>query len=71
MLQHQADFHIKCMARVLNVSRSGFYAWPQHAWQKTPSDLRREIGDNRVAIAFAGHKGRSGARRLHYDLLAE
>nr|ULG19876.1 transposase [Yersinia frederiksenii] len=71
MQQHQADFRIKSMARVLAVNRSGFYAWLQHAGQKTLSQERREVCDSRVASAFAGHKGRYGARRLYHERLAE
>ncbi len=58
MQQHQADFRITCMARVLAVSRSGFYAWRQRAGQKAPSQLRRELCDSHVASAFVEHKGR-------------
>lgn len=71
MQQHQADFRITCMAQVLAVSRSGFYAWRQRAGQKIPSQLRRERCDSRVASAFAEHKGRYGARRLYHELHAE
>ncbi|MGP3221160.1 IS3 family transposase [Serratia bockelmannii] len=71
MQQHQADFRITCMARVLAVSRSGFYAWRQRAGQKAPSQLRRELCASRVASAFVEHKGRYGARRLYHELRAE
>lgn len=71
MQQHQADFRITCMARVLAVSRSGFYAWRQRVGQKTASQLRRDLCDSRVAGAFAEHKSRYGARRLYHELRAE
>lgn len=68
MQQYQAEFRIKSMARVLGVSRSGFYAWSQRRGKKTASQLRRELCDTRVASAFSEQKGRSGARRLRLDL---
>jgi len=68
MQQYQAEFRINCMARVLDVSRSGFYAWRQRCGQKTASQQRRELCDTRVASSFAEQKGRNGARRLLLDL---
>lgn len=56
------------MARVLNVSRSGFYAWRQRGGRKTVTQRHRELCDIRVACAFSEQKGRSGARRLRLDL---
>lgn len=68
MQQHQAEFRINTMARVLNVSRSGFYAWCRRDGQKSATQQRREDCDARVAQAFAEQKGRNGARRLRHDL---
>lgn len=68
MQQHQAEFRINSMARVLNVSRSGFYAWRRRDGQKSATQQRREDCDARVALAFAEQKGRNGARRLRHDL---
>ncbi|WP_440866408.1 IS3 family transposase [Symbiopectobacterium purcellii] len=68
MQQYQAEFRVKSMARVLVVSRSGFYAWSRRCGQKTVSQQRRELCDTRVASAFTEQKGRNGARRLRLDL---
>ncbi len=68
MQQYQAEFRVKSMARVLVVSRSGFYAWSRRCGQKTVSQQRRELCDTRVASAFTEQKGRNVARRLRLDL---
>jgi transposase InsO family protein len=56
------------MSRVLQVSRSGFYAWRQR--QRVPSSRQRRRAqiDRHVKAAFAARKGRSGAPRLTLDL---
>ncbi len=56
------------MARVLNVSRSGFYAWRRRGGRKTAAQQRREDCDARVAGVFLEQKGRYGARRLRHEL---
>ena len=71
MQQHQASFRIKIMARVLDVSRSGFYAWRHRIGQHSPAQMQRETCDSRVAKAFVENKERYGARRLRHELLAE
>lgn len=68
--QYQTEFRIKSMARVLGVSRSGFYAWRRRRGQKTASQQRRELCDTRIANAFNESKGRYGARRLRHELMA-
>ncbi|MBU6956097.1 IS3 family transposase, partial [Hahella sp. HN01] len=57
-----------CMARTLQVSRSGYYVWLHR--QKTPS-LRRQRQqslDIQVGAAFDKAKKRNGAPRLTKDL---
>lgn len=56
------------MSRVLDVSRSGFYAWQQRRGQTSSrSQLRAQL-DHQVAEAFVAHKSRYGSPRLTRDL---
>lgn len=67
MLAHRREFAIALMARVLEVSRSGFYGWLK---PKTPSSMAewREVLDQRVKAVFHAHKGRYGAPRITREL---
>ena len=68
MQKHRGEFRIKPMARVLDVSRSGFYAWGKRASEPSRRALARQALDVRVKAAFIAGKGRSGAPRLQDDL---
>ena len=66
MKAHQAHFPIAIMAKVLQVSRSGFYAW----LERSPS-ARAERDAEIVAairISHADSNGAYGALRIHEDL---
>jgi len=52
------------MARVLGVSRSGFYAWRARQGTVSVRAQAQHGLDTRVAEAFAAAKGRSGAIRI-------
>jgi transposase InsO family protein len=67
MEQHRQEFAIAVMARVLRVSRSGFYAWRQPSRSGRRAQERRAL-DERVKAAFEAHKGRYGAPRLTSEL---
>ena len=56
------------MVKVLNVSRSGYYAWVQR--QKRPSHryLKQQALDQKVKLAFNASKQRDGARRIQVEL---
>ena len=56
------------MSRVLQVSRSGYYAWRRRQNNPSPRQQRRERLDERVKRAFYARKGRSGSPRLARDL---
>jgi len=65
---HSGTFRITTMSRVLQVSRSGFYAWRQRKGRPSPRKQRQEQLDAAVRAAFEAGKGRSGSPRLTKDL---
>jgi putative transposase len=67
MERHAREFRIVLMARVLGVSRSGFYAW-RGCSGPGPRQRARTAMDVVVKQAFDARKGRSGAPRLTHDL---
>jgi putative transposase len=69
MKQWRLDYPVETMARVLDVSRSGFYAW----LDRPPSPHALEDERLKVAIAAAHVKTRQtyGAKRLQVELNAE
>ena len=69
MKQHKQQFTIKAMSRVLQISRSGYYAWLKRRQAGPgPRQRRREYLDQQVKTAFKAGKGRNGAPRIHRDL---
>jgi transposase InsO family protein len=68
MDEHQGTFGISGMSRVLQVSRSGYYAWRRRQNKPSPRRQRRERLDETVKKAFDARKGRSGSPRLVRDL---
>lgn len=65
---YRKEHSISIMARVLGVSRSGYYAWktrPQSGRARTDELLKKEI-----ASVHACHHGEYGAPRIH-DALRE
>lgn len=67
MDEHRREFWIVIMARVLGVSRSGFYRWCQ-AREPSPRAKARAALDARVKALFDAHKGRYGAPRITAEL---
>jgi len=65
---HQAEFSIKAMCRVLRVARSGWYAWRLRRQQITPRQQFRLVCDADVQKAFTESKQRYGAPRLADEL---
>ena len=63
----RSQYSIMVMARVFEVSRSGFHAW----LKRPPSKHRQEDGRRKAAIRAAHEKTRRtyGARRLRKELL--
>lgn len=68
MQQHTRVFAISSMARVLQVSRSGFYAWIQRQSQVSERQCQREALDQQVKAVFESRKKRSGSPRLTLEL---
>lgn len=67
MKGHRGAFHVRTMARVLEVSSSGFYAWLRRPVVSIRAHCR-QVRDNLVKAAFFEHKRRHGAPRLVDDL---
>jgi hypothetical protein len=69
MKQWQDEYPVKAMAKVLEVSRSGYHAW----LGRPPSERAREDERLKVAIRAAHEKTRRvyGAARLQAELEAE
>lgn len=68
MEKHSGIFRIKTLCRVLEVSRSGFYAWRRCQAHPSRRQGRRAAIDHHVAEAFTARKGRCGAPTLSRDL---
>lgn len=68
MLTYCALFSISMMARVLLVSRSGYYSWLDNREVISWRVQQREAIDSLVKVAFVAGKGRYGAERIFYDL---
>ena len=69
MSDHQADYPIASMCRLLGVSPSGYYAW----LKRRPS--RRAVTDaaliGEIRAAHAASRGTYGAPRIHAELTAK
>jgi len=66
--KHRAEFSVKAMCRVLQVARSGWYAWRLRRHQITPRQQFRLVCDAAVRKAFTDAKQRYGASRLADEL---
>jgi len=67
-MEQHAQFKIKTMARVLKVSRTGFYDWRKRKDKPSPSQQRRDVRDTQIRSLFNAGKGRNGAPRLSKDM---
>lgn len=68
MEQHSTHFKIKTMARVLQVSRNGFYDWRGRRDKPSASQQRRDARDAQIRSLFEAGKARNGAPRLSQDM---
>ena len=68
MEEHQGTFRVSAMSRVLQISRSGFYAWRRRRFDPSGRQRYRTQLDEAVKKAFDASKGRSGSPRLVLDL---
>lgn len=70
MEAEKANFEINRMARLLGVSRSGYYRWRNaRAAGPTASAVRREELDRRVRASHEDSKETYGSPRVHADLV--
>jgi len=67
MYEHRFDFRVKKMAEVLEVKRSGYYAWVK-AGNKTKSDIQDEYFLGVIRIEFKVTRETYGPRRLSKHL---
>ena len=62
MRDHRWEHSVERMAKVLGVSKSGYYAWLSRPESNRTRERRRL--DARVRAAFEAHKGRSGSIKV-------
>lgn len=68
--QHRATWPIEIQCRVLEVSRSGYYAW-QHRPPSSAAARRAELTHRIREIHQRPHHANYGAPRIHRELLAQ
>ena len=61
MQAHEKVFSVSAMCRVLDVARSGYYAWKKR--EENPRDEENGRLDADVQRIYDLHKGRDGAPR--------
>ena len=69
MSDHQADYPIASMCRLLGVSSSGYYAWMKRRPSRRAETDAALIGE--IRAAHAASRGTYGAPRIHAELTAE
>jgi hypothetical protein len=69
ILEEKAHFPVRCMCTVLEVTRSGFYAWCARPVAQRTQDTQRLAVE--VAAIHAASKRRYGSPRVHQELQAQ
>ena len=69
MSDHQADYPIATMCRLLGVSSSGYYAWAKR--QPSPRCETDAALIAEIQVAHAASRGTYGAPRIHAELAAK
>ena len=67
--QELQDYPVEAACDVLDVSRSGFYAWKKRP--KSLQELRREVLSARIQVAFTSNRRVYGSPRIHQELVAQ
>ena len=70
MWTEKANHTIALMARLLTVSRSGYYAWTQRRDTPPPATLRRDQIREQVKASHDNSNGVNGLRRIRAELAA-
>jgi putative transposase len=68
MREFSGIFSVSIMARVLKVSRSGFYQWFHSIDRSQSRAARKQDMDERIKSIFSSSKGRDGADRIFAEL---
>ena len=68
MNEHQAEYPIATLCRVLGVSPSGYYAWRKHAASERAQEDQRLL--RQIRTAHVASRGTYGAPRIHEELKA-
>ncbi|CAH8236326.1 IS3 element protein InsF [Vibrio aestuarianus] len=68
MLEHLLSFSVVRMAKVFDVSRSGFYYWIENRHKASQRESARQQLDIIVKKAFDDSKERDGSRRIQKEL---
>ena len=63
-----ANFEVDRMARLLEVSRSGFYKWRRSQHRTTPAKRRRDEIDEAIIDSHRASRATYGAPRVTKDL---
>jgi len=71
MQKHAHTFQVRRMSSILNVSRSGYYAWKSKCDKSSPRQAKSVTRDIRVKAIFEKSKQRYGALRIQHDLKDE
>jgi putative transposase len=66
---HQADYPIASMCRLLGVSSSGYYAWMKRPLSRRAKDDAALLAE--IHAAYANSHGTYGAPRIHAELMAK
>ena len=69
ILANKQLFRIKAMCKVLNVSRSGFYAWQLRPQSKRKINNKRILAN--IKLIFVNSRSTYGYRRIHASLLED
>src|SRR3989441_6648893 len=69
ILEEKAHFPVRCLCTVLEVTRSGFYAWCARPMAAQTRDTQRLAVE--VAAIHAASKQRYGSPRVHQELQAQ
>lgn len=67
--RHASEYPVAVACRVLDVSRSGFYAWRARVRQPEPERTQTDrVLTATIETIFREHRGRYGAPRIHDEL---